>query len=199
MAPHIIIGDFVQLVMHVIITIIRKDISGQVCRLNSSTDTTATIYENPSAIAAIHGFPTFNCTTGITEIPHAVVPLSIHGHRLTALIDSCTSDSDMSENIAKMLKLKIKPSTRNISMTLELSTTHEHKNCCVIDLNGRDYKNVRLSLLEYLCSDVILGHNFQKQCQHLFYLGVKVWSSNPLFQLHHMRCFFPIYKQIANV
>ena len=40
---------------------------------------------------------------------------------------------------------------------------------CEIDLklNGHDYKNIRLSLLKDLCSDVIPGHDFQKQHQHL--------------------------------
>ena len=69
----------------------------------------------------------------------------------------------MSGNIAKMLKLKIKPSTRNISMALSTMNT-TILGYCVIDLklNGHDYKNVRLSLLKDLCSDVILGHDFQK-------------------------------------
>ena len=47
---------------------------------------------------------------------------------------------------------------------------------CEIDIkiNGHDYKNVRLSLLNDLCSDVILGHDFQKEHQHLkFKLGAK--------------------------
>ena len=41
-----------------------------------------------------------------------------------------------------------------------------------LKLNGHDYKNVRLSSLKNMCSDVILGHDFQKQHQHLkFNLG----------------------------
>ena len=76
------------------------------CRSNSNAGATATIYEDHSAIAAIHGFPTYNCTTGITaafpqSLSHAAVPLSIHGHTLTALIDSCSSDSFMSETLQK--------------------------------------------------------------------------------------------------
>ena len=110
----------------------------KVCRPNSNAGTTATIYEDPSAIAAIHGFPTYNCTTGITaafpqSLPHAAVPLSIHGHTLTALIYSCSSDSFMSENIAKMLKLKIKPSSSNISMALSTMNTRI-LGYCEIDL-----------------------------------------------------------------
>ena len=67
----------------------------KVCRSNSNADTTATIYEDPSAIATMHDFPTYNCTTGITvafphSLSHAAVPLSIHGHTLTALIDPCS-------------------------------------------------------------------------------------------------------------
>ena len=50
----------------------------KVCRSNSNAGATATIYEDPSAIAAIHGFPTYNCTTGITaafpqSLSHAAV------------------------------------------------------------------------------------------------------------------------------
>ena len=55
---------------------------------------------------------------------------------------------------------------------------------CDIDhkLNGHDYKNVRLSLLKYLCSDIILCHDFQKQHQQLKFNmgGGKAWSSDPL-------------------
>ena len=55
---------------------------------------------------------------------------------------------------------------------------------CEIDLypNGRDYKNVRRSLLKDLCSYVIIGHDFQKHHQHLkLNLGeAKAWSSDLL-------------------
>ena len=74
----------------------------------------------------------------------------------------------MSENIAKMLKLKIKPSTRNISMALGTMNTTILGYCEIyLKLNGHDYKNVSLSLLKDLYNDVILGHAFQKQHQHL--------------------------------
>ena len=158
----------------------------KVCRSNSNACTTATIYKDPSSIAAIHGFPTYNCTTGITAafpqiLSHAAVPLPIHEHTLTALIYSCSSDSFMSENIAKMLKLKIKPLTHNISMALSTMNKKILVYCDIdLKLNGHDYKNVCISLLKDLCSDVILGHYFQKQHQHLkFNLGGKACSSDP--------------------
>ena len=79
----------------------------------------------------------------------------------------------MSENIAKMLKLKIKLSTRNISMALSTMNIAILGYCEIdLKLNGHDYKNVRLILLKDLCSYVILDHDFQKQHKHLkFNLG----------------------------
>ena len=76
MVAHIIIGEFVQLVMHVVITAIRKFVV-------QTAGTTGTIYEDPSAVATIHGFLNYNCTTGITaafppSLSHAVVPWSIN-------------------------------------------------------------------------------------------------------------------------
>ena len=65
-----------------------------------------------------------------------------------------------------------------IYIYMALSTMNTQKTgYCEIDLkrNRRDYKNVRLSLLKDLCSDVILSHyDFQKEHQHLkFNLGGK--------------------------
>ena len=78
----------------------------------------------------IHSFPTYNCTTGFTaalpqSLSHAAVTLSINGHSLTVLTDSCSSDSFMSETmyIVKILELEIKPSTRKISMALSTMNT----------------------------------------------------------------------------
>ena len=75
----------------------------KVCRSNSSAGITSTIHEELSAIAATHDFHTYNCITAAfpQRLSHADVPFSIHGHTLTALIGSCSSDSFMSENIAK--------------------------------------------------------------------------------------------------
>ena len=57
----------------------------------------------------------------------------------------------MSKNIAKMLKLQIKHSMCNISMTLSTMTTKILGYCETdLKLNERDYTNVRLSLLKDL-------------------------------------------------
>ena len=63
------------------------------------------------------------CALGISaafpsSLSHAAVPIVINGVALTALIDSCSSESFINEQVANRLKLTLSPSTRNISMAL---------------------------------------------------------------------------------
>ena len=122
----------------------------------NSVGTTATLYS-----------PTI-CAMGMLAIfppglSHAAVTVTINGHELTALIDSCSSDSFISEDSVKQLGLEIQPSSRTISMALTTMNT-SITGCCTITLTLGDnvYNGIRLSVLKDLCSDIILGHNFQK-------------------------------------
>ena len=62
--------------------------------------------------------------------------------------------------MANRLQLVISPTTRNNTYNTETYVT----GCCTTDttLNDRTYSNVKLSVLNDLCSDIILGHDFQK-------------------------------------
>ena len=107
------------------------------------------------------------CALGISaafpsSLSHAAVPIVINGVALTALIDSCSSESFINEQVADRLKLTLSPSTRNISMALTTLKT-DIIGCCTADitLNICTYTKVILSVLKDLCSDVILGHDFQ--------------------------------------
>ena len=109
------------------------------------------------------------CALGISaafpsSLSHAAVPIVINGVALTALIDSCSSESFINEQVANRLKLTLSPSTRNISMALTTLKT-DIIGCCTADitLNNCTYTDVILSVLKDLCSDVILGHDFQKR------------------------------------
>ena len=88
---------------------------------------------------------------------------TINGHELTALIDSCSSDSFISEDSVKQLGREIQPSSRTISMALTTMNT-SITGCCTTTLALGDnvYNGIRLNVLKDLCSDIILGHNFQK-------------------------------------
>ena len=70
---------------------------------------------------------------------------------LTALIDSCISDSFINQQVANRLQLAISPTSRNISMALATPKR-----------DVRTYSNVKHSVLKDLRSDIILGHDFQK-------------------------------------
>ena len=113
------------------------------------------------------------CAIGILVIfpsglSRAAVTVTINGHELTALIDSCSSDSFISEDSVKQLCLEIQPSSRNIYMALTTINT-SITGCCTITLMLGDnvYNGIHLSVLKDLCSDIILGHNFQKQHKSL--------------------------------
>ena len=72
--------------------------------------------------------------------------MAINFHELTVLIDSCSSDSFISENSVKQLGLEIQPSSRNISIaftTINISIT----GCCIITITLGDnvYNGIRLS------------------------------------------------------
>ena len=72
----------------------------------NSAGTTATLYS-----------PTI-CAMGMLAIfppglSHAAVTVSTNGHELTALIDSCSSDSFISEDSVKQLGLEIQPSIQS--------------------------------------------------------------------------------------
>ena len=118
--------------------------------------TTATLYS-----------PTI-CTMGILAIfppglSHAAVTVTINGHELTTLIDSCSSVSFISEESVKQLGLEIQPSSRNIYKALTtMNTSITECGTITLMLGDNVYNGIRLSVLRDLCSDIILGHNLQK-------------------------------------
>ena len=113
------------------------------------------------------------CALGVTaafpnSLSHAALPAVIDGVTVTALIDSCSSDSFINQQVANRLQLAISPTTRNISMALT-TLKIDVIGCCTTDitLNDRTYSNVQLSVLKDLCSDIILGHDFQRRHKRL--------------------------------
>ena len=92
--------------------------------------------------------------------------VTIDGVSARALIDSCSTESFIHPHFAETLNLQRYPDPRDISMaqsTLSAKTLGH----CIADLEpgGKTYSNLRLSILPGLCSDLILGLDFQKQHQ----------------------------------
>ena len=128
----------------------------QVCQSARKT-TTVSVICKPS-IRTI----TAACPSGLR---HASVPITINGNvGLTALIDSCSSDNFIGENAFKSLRIPAYPSNKKVTMASTSMESSISGQCNVTSkVNGRKYQKVRLDILQHLCTDVILGHDFQKQ------------------------------------
>ena len=100
-----------------------------------------------------------------SDLKHASISVKINGKvSMTALIDSCSSDNFISEDAFKKLQIPAHPLSRKVTMAQTSMESPIIGICNVtIELKGKRYDDVRLDILHNLCSDVILGHDFQKQ------------------------------------
>ena len=100
----------------------------------------------------------------------ASLPVSIRGINLTALVDSGSSESYINSNICEKLNVDVYPTSHQVQMT---ATTIKIKftGFCLVDLihKGTKYLSTRLNIFENLCSDIILGLDFQSQHQRLIF------------------------------
>ena len=94
----------------------------------------------------------------------ATVSVTIKGRELQALVDTGSSESFISEKCVRELNLTVLPASGKVSMAATSLSSDIH-GCCRETLTVQDcvYADVRLSMLPYLCSDIILGHDFLKQ------------------------------------
>ena len=132
----------------------KKGHYAKVCKSRASPGSTASMF-TPTLCSVTASCP--------KSLEHASIKVLINGTELTALIDSGSSESFISEIMAKKLCLKLHPSTQKISMALTTLRTHILGHCFAdISINQVAYSSVRLGILKDLCSDIILGHDFQK-------------------------------------
>ena len=125
-------------------------------------------------LSAIHS-PTLCAVTKACppNLRHASVPVIVNGHTLDALIDSCSSDSFISESDFNRLQIPKSPSNKTVSLALTSMESTVIGSCqLTLSLNDRTYEKVKIEILQNLCSDMILGYDFQKQHQNLtFHYG----------------------------
>ena len=109
------------------------------------------------------------------SLNHASLCVSIDGVQLTALIDSCSSDNFICKSACQKLNAAImKPTVdKTVSMALTSLESPVIGHCTVnLVLQGVTYPNVQLDVLKNLCSDVILGKNFQQEHNNVtFHFG----------------------------
>ena len=82
---------------------------------------------------------------------------------MDGLVDSGSSESFIHPDLVKRHSLIVHHSSGAVSMA-STSLSTRTSGFCQVDLrvNGQDYKDMRLTVLPQLCSDVILGQDFQK-------------------------------------
>ena len=125
-----------------------------VCRSKASSSSAA--YTSPTLAAS-------TTAAAHTRAP-ATVNASVSGKPVKALVDTGSSDNFISAKLSQKLRFKILPRTTRVSMaSSSLSTQVEGYCVSDITLDGREYRDVQLSVLPDLCADVILGMPFLRR------------------------------------
>ena len=90
-----------------------------------------------------------------------LVSVKINSKPGKALLDTGSTESFISENIVRERGFLVKSGSSIISMATG-DLVKETKGFVLTDLElkGTCYKNIKLSILPNLCSDIILGHDF---------------------------------------
>ena len=100
----------------------------------------------------------------------ATVSAFIDGKELSVLINSRSSASYINHDTALQLGLLVVPSEQNVSMALS-TLKSVGVGYCKEDLTvkGRTYSRVRLGVLKNVCSDILLGGDFQSQHRRVIF------------------------------
>ena len=89
----------------------------------------------------------------------------IKGEPVKTLIDTGNSENFVHPDKGKRLGLAVTPSSKRILRSSSSHSSTAFGHCIVsLHLSGREYRNIKLSVMANLCCDVILGHNFL--CEH---------------------------------
>ena len=126
----------------------------KVCKSAPAQKHSAAMYSQLGALTA---------AVGPLGLESALISIVVNGQKLTALIDTGSSESYINQNIPTVHGWKIHPSRTLINMASTNLTKQTSGHCTVkLSYKEKTYKGVKLSLLPNLCSEVILGHDFLK-------------------------------------
>ena len=117
--------------------------------------------QSTSQSAAVQSHLMVLAASSPTSLSKAIIDIQIDGKNSKALIDTGSSESFISADIVRNMKLSKQYSKTKISMATSnlTSNTQGHVNVN-ITYRGISYENTKLSILPNLCCDVILGHDF---------------------------------------
>ena len=104
------------------------------------------------------------------SLTKSAAPVTVNGLETKALVDSGSSESFIHPWLVKSAALRVYPSFGAISMAASSLATKVEGHCFIdLKLDGRSYKKIRLSVLPNLCSDLILGLDFQSRHQSVVF------------------------------
>lgn len=103
-------------------------------------------------------------TASIPSLSKAMIKIKINSHEVDALIDTGSSESFINQNVTKRLNIKIFPGGGKVSLA-STSFYSQIKGYCIINLEflGNNHDSTKLSVLQNLCADAIIGHDILKQ------------------------------------
>ena len=100
----------------------------------------------------------------------SAAPVTVNGLETKALVNSGSSESFIHPRLVKSAALRVYPSSGTISMAASSLATKVEGHCFIdLKLDGRSYKKVCLSVLPNVCSDLILGLDFQSRHQSVVF------------------------------
>ena len=126
------------------------------------------VYKSDKAISkTISGTAHKTITSILAGTPqllsNAFVNVTVHGKSLSALIDSGSSESFISESLGKLLKVQIIPSSASITMASTSLVTQVIGECFInFTIANRDYDNTKFLILPNLCCEMLLGQDFMR-------------------------------------
>ena len=145
------------------------------CRSRTTIRTTqrrnkCNVLHNTASTAASNSNLCFLSAACPGSLLPASLPISVNGTRLIALVDSGSSESYINSFIYKKFNLDVCPTSHQVQMA---STSIKIKSTgfCLVDIHihKSKYDAIRLNLFDDLCSNVILGLDFQRQHQRLIF------------------------------
>ena len=99
----------------------------------------------------------------IGDLSQSTIAVKIGTSEYSALVDTGSTESFISSSVVRSLDVIIHPSNSVVSMA---STSHQIKvpGYCTVDLvvDGELYAKTKLSVMENLCKEIILGQDFMK-------------------------------------
>ena len=111
---------------------------------------------------------TSNAATALTDLSKSVIDVHIQGRTCKALLDSGSTLNFISKQAATSLRLKISPNNRKITMASASLQTELEGHCyCDLFYNKEKYESIKLHVMDNLCCEIILGHEFMAEHQSL--------------------------------